>query len=508
MQVLLDIVDNPKHNKFTVAPLEYERRGQRVAPPTVTFRASERAILDAPPAARAATECPRAETRGRHHRCGRAGARPRTAASLEVCERADPAPGRRWQLGRHQDISLQWELARMILSNGSAEPAFDAFVRDWYPRDRRARPQCPVLRLGSIEGGASWLFPNDSVLLLLAGCEREAFATPLFQVFAQSFRNARMRPNIASEDAELDAAAGFFRRALAADEGLGEARVRLGRVLSLKERYADSARELRRALDGRLDPVLQYLAELFLGAALEGLGEAAVARDAFRRAADGTPGARAAIWLSRALHGNWAIARKRRLAWRRRCRCLVTPPRSIPGGCIVRRKADGAPAGSTMCGGQRRARLDDHRRELDDFCRRAADGRSRGGRSAANLQFTHRRRAVDTLVSEAGAPLAGLGPGDFEVRDNGVRQEIDLVSLADVPGERGPHARPECQRGRGEVDGPGRREPIASGRPGARGYRGAHHLQRCRRPASALTRRIDDVREALDESEADEIPPR
>ena len=40
---------------------------------------------------------------------------------------------------------------------------------------------------------------------------------------------------------------------------------------------------------------------------------------------------------------------------------------------------------------------------------------------------------IDTLVSESGAPVAGLAPGDFEVRDNGVLQAIDLVSLADVP---------------------------------------------------------------------------
>ena len=223
VQVLLDITTNPKHNRFTIAPLEYQRRGRRGEPTTVTFRASERAILDA------------------------LADRVRAVGLNAVLRRAAVL---------HADV--------VTLAPGVERPS-----------DSR-------------------LFPNDPVLLLLAGCEREAFATPLFQVFAQSFRNARMRPDIASEDGELDAAAGFFRRALAADESLGEARVRLGRVLSLKKRYADSARELRRALDSRLDPVLQYYAELFLGAALEGLGEAAAARDAFRRAADGTPGARAA----------------------------------------------------------------------------------------------------------------------------------------------------------------------------------------------------------------------
>ena len=40
---------------------------------------------------------------------------------------------------------------------------------------------------------------------------------------------------------------------------------------------------------------------------------------------------------------------------------------------------------------------------------------------------------VDVLVTERGKPLAGLQPGDFEVRDNGVAQSIDLVNLGDVP---------------------------------------------------------------------------
>ena len=40
---------------------------------------------------------------------------------------------------------------------------------------------------------------------------------------------------------------------------------------------------------------------------------------------------------------------------------------------------------------------------------------------------------VDVLVTDGGRPLAGLQADDFDVRDNGVRQRIELVSLADVP---------------------------------------------------------------------------
>jgi VWFA-related protein len=40
---------------------------------------------------------------------------------------------------------------------------------------------------------------------------------------------------------------------------------------------------------------------------------------------------------------------------------------------------------------------------------------------------------VDALVTENGQPVPGLGPADFEVFDNGVRQDVDLVSFEQVP---------------------------------------------------------------------------
>ena len=40
---------------------------------------------------------------------------------------------------------------------------------------------------------------------------------------------------------------------------------------------------------------------------------------------------------------------------------------------------------------------------------------------------------VDALVTENGQPVPGLGPADFDVFDNGVRQDVDLVSFEQVP---------------------------------------------------------------------------
>ena len=40
---------------------------------------------------------------------------------------------------------------------------------------------------------------------------------------------------------------------------------------------------------------------------------------------------------------------------------------------------------------------------------------------------------VDVLVTQNGRPVAGLDADDFEIRDNGVRQRIDLVSFEQIP---------------------------------------------------------------------------
>ena len=52
-----------------------------------------------------------------------------------------------------------------------------------------------------------------------------------------------------------------------------------------------------------------------------------------------------------------------------------------------------------------------------------------------DVSFSSQTRAVrvDVLVSDKGQPLLGLGPSDFEVRDNGVPQQVDLVNFDDVP---------------------------------------------------------------------------
>jgi len=52
-----------------------------------------------------------------------------------------------------------------------------------------------------------------------------------------------------------------------------------------------------------------------------------------------------------------------------------------------------------------------------------------------NPTFASRIEAVrvDVLVSDRGQPVRGLGPEDFEILDNGVPQQVDLVSFEQIP---------------------------------------------------------------------------
>ena len=55
--------------------------------------------------------------------------------------------------------------------------------------------------------------------------------------------------------------------------------------------------------------------------------------------------------------------------------------------------------------------------------------------SAQQPTFSSRVDAVrvDVLVKDRGQIVRGLGPRDFEVRDEGVLQEVDLVRLEQIP---------------------------------------------------------------------------
>jgi hypothetical protein len=178
-----------------------------------------------------------------------------------------------------------WRFTRRLLDLVTPNPSRDTAVRDWY------RASCAAL-LGQLHlhsdhfDQAQRLFPDDPLVLLYVGSFHEALSSASVQAFIRSATPPRgIVLRVGSTRTELGRAEPFYRRALTIDPGGAEARVRLGRVLSLQERYTDALAELRR-LDASAPKALQYYGRLFAGEAAEMLGRMDEARDAYERAAE------------------------------------------------------------------------------------------------------------------------------------------------------------------------------------------------------------------------------
>jgi tetratricopeptide (TPR) repeat protein len=189
-----------------------------------------------------------------------------------------------------RQVAVHWDLARMLLDYvkppGSDHPApgRDDMVRDWYRATAawmQSREDYDTVHLNR----AREIFPADPVILFLSGTQAETYAAPHIQsAVRSSVVPAAVTFAVGSDRAELHQAESFFRRALTLDPVLPELHLRFGHVLSLLERHADAAKELRDALASEDEAVLRYYGQLFLGAVEESLGHADAAREAYAEA--------------------------------------------------------------------------------------------------------------------------------------------------------------------------------------------------------------------------------
>jgi len=128
------------------------------------------------------------------------------------------------------------------------------------------------------------LFPNDPDVLFFVAAMHEYFAGARTQSVMRSIRAPRdVTFGIGEEDAELRLAEQLYRRALERNPTLIEAKIRLGRVLGLRERHEQAVAQLREAqtVEG---PLLQFYVQLFLGREFESLGNGPEARQSYERA--------------------------------------------------------------------------------------------------------------------------------------------------------------------------------------------------------------------------------
>lgn len=189
-----------------------------------------------------------------------------------------------------QSVSVHWELARLLATLLARAPSGVPFVRDWY-RATVAHGQASEVFDALHLRRALEAVKDDPVLLMLSGCQHEAFSFPVFQVFAAQYRGGAMQTGIRDEDEELRDAERRFRQALALDPTLSEAWMRLGHVLGRLRRHRDSLEALTRALGASPEPLVEYYALLFLGRAHEAIGSRAEAIAVLERAGRMAPGA-------------------------------------------------------------------------------------------------------------------------------------------------------------------------------------------------------------------------
>jgi len=91
--------------------------------------------------------------------------------------------------------------------------------------------------------------------------------------------------NVDSPADELKEATMRLRRAVSLDPQLVDARIRLGRALTLTGRGGSAIEELRAAVPVTKEPEQKYYAQIFLGAAFESVNNPESAQTAYRAAA-------------------------------------------------------------------------------------------------------------------------------------------------------------------------------------------------------------------------------
>jgi Tfp pilus assembly protein PilF len=174
--------------------------------------------------------------------------------------------------GRSQGMTIDvghWELARLMLDKVVPTPASDDFVRYWYVATAAYLEGLGQLSPKHFDRGLQ-LFPDDAELLFLAGCLHESLAEPRIQDAMQSASiPSDVNFGVSSRRVELRTAESRFRKALKSRPDHVEARIHLGRVLGQRGEHAEAEMWLRDVMKDAKEPVLAYLADLFLAAETE-----------------------------------------------------------------------------------------------------------------------------------------------------------------------------------------------------------------------------------------------
>jgi tetratricopeptide (TPR) repeat protein len=275
---------------------------------------------------------------------------------------------------------------------------------------------------------AQRLFPRDRDVNLLAGLLHESLA--------RAAGWTRLETGL-DGSRELEAARRALRRAVDADPRSEVAQLHLARVSHLLGDNDAARAAAAVVLAQGASPANRYVAELLMGSVHQAAQRVDEARASYERAAALYPTAQSPLvapsHLARASgHRREAVRAVERLT-------------ALPHD--IQERPDPWWEYESRAVREFGPLLDDLRDELT----RTEDAVTRGVRLAAVSvvaamsasllaaaqapTFSARTRAVriDVLATSGGRPVTGLGADDFEVRDNGVVQQVDLVSFDEVP---------------------------------------------------------------------------
>lgn len=178
------------------------------------------------------------------------------------------------------------EFARALLKELTPDARTEEFVRLWYDATAtRLAASRNYAELMVHLDHARRLFPSDPEIMFASGFLHETFAASRLQAVVGTAAGTGNAPGIGSVGHNLSEAEHYYRKAVSALPGFGEARLRLGRVLGLQGKHKLAAPELERALKDAEDRVQSYYALLFLGREEEMLGRREAARRRFEQAA-------------------------------------------------------------------------------------------------------------------------------------------------------------------------------------------------------------------------------
>jgi hypothetical protein len=208
------------------------------------------------------------------------------------------------QLGLANTVS-HWDMGRRLLDRvrpldskdtlkTRPDPGADQIVRRWYLAGCAYMLRTRFIDVNQFNR-ARELFPRDPDVLFFVASVHEYFAGARTQSVMRSLKAPReVKFDVQDEGAELRLAEQLYRRVLEANPSLTEARIRLGRVLGLRDRHEEAVMQLRQSRSVE-DPLLQFYVHLFLGREFEVLGNGLEARQSYERAAALAPTAQSPL---------------------------------------------------------------------------------------------------------------------------------------------------------------------------------------------------------------------